>query len=474
MTIHHLARPRIQDRAVAHSLRGLCAGDVQLPGDPGYDAARQAWNLAVDQRPAAVARPADARQTAQVVRAAAAAGLRVAPQTTGHNAGPLGRLDDVVIVRTGAMNSVQVDPDRQGIRVGGGTLWLTAVTAAAAHGRAVLHGSAPDVGIAGYSLGGGLGWYARALGLQTNNVTAVEVVTADGALVRADAEQNTELFWALRGGSGNFGIVTALEFRTFPFATTVAGMLVWDAAMAEPVLRRWVQWAGDAPDEVTTSLRVMSLPPLPEIPAPFRGRSLLIIDGAVLASDARSAEILAPLRDLQPEVDTFARVPAETLSGLHMDPDSPMPSVSDTAILDAMPEAAIETFLDLARPGSGSSLMMHELRQLGGALARPHPGAGAMPTMPGAFLAFGGALAATPEMAAAGRRDAQAFAAALAPFGSGRTYLNFQENQTETAAGFDPVNYGRLVALKSALDPQGVLLGNHPVRRTYEVEDEFF
>jgi FAD/FMN-containing dehydrogenase len=474
MTIHDLARPATQHRSAAQALRGLCDGAVHLPGDPGFDAARMAWNLAVDQHPAAVAHPADARQTAQVVRAAAAAGLRVAPQTTGHNAGPLGRLDDVVIVRTAAMSSVQVDPARHTARVGGGTVWLPAVAAAAQHGFATLHGSAPDVGIAGYSLGGGIGWYARALGLQANSVTGVEVVTPDGDLVRADARENTELFWALRGGSGNFGIVTALEFRIFPFTTAFGGMLVWDAALAEPVLRRWVQWAGDAPDEVTTSLRMMNLPPLPDIPAPFRGRSLVIIDGAVLASDQRSAEILAPLRDLHPEVDTFARVPVQALTGLHMDPDAPMPSVSDTAILDAMPESAIDTFLELARLGSGSSLMIHELRQLGGALARPHQGAGAMPVLPGAFLAFGGALAATPEMAVAGMRDARAFASALAPYGSGRNYLNFQENQVDPATGFDPVSYGRLVALKSAMDPNGVLVGNHLVRRTYEIEDEFF
>ena len=187
MTIHDLARPATQDRSAAQALRGLCDGAVHLPGDPGFDAARMAWNLAVDQHPAAVAHPADARQTAQVVRAAAAAGLRVAPQTTGHNAGPLGRLDDVVIVRTAAMSSVQVDPARHTARVGGGTVWLPAVAAAAQHGFATLHGSAPDVGIAGYSLGGGIGWYARALGLQANSVTGVEVVTPDGDLVRADA-----------------------------------------------------------------------------------------------------------------------------------------------------------------------------------------------------------------------------------------------------------------------------------------------
>jgi len=474
MTIHDLARPWNAHRSPARELRGLCRGAVHLPGDPGFDAARLAWNLHVDQRPAAVAQPADARQTAQLVRTAVRAGLRVAPQSTGHNAGPLGHLDDVVIVRTSAMNSVHIDPARHRARVGGGALWLPAVREAAGHGFATLHGSSPDVGVAGYSLGGGIGWYARALGLQANSVTGLEVVTADGHVVWADADQNTELFWALRGGGGSFGIVTALEFKIFPFRTAFGGMLVWDRTEAERVLRRWADWAGDAPDEVTTSLRVLNLPPLPDIPEPFRGRSLVVIDGAVLASDQRSAEILAPLRDLRPEVDTFGRMPAADLVHLHMDPQGPTPSVSDTTILDAMPDAAIEAFLELAGPNSTSSLLSNEIRQLGGALARPREDAGAMPALPGAFLAFGCAIAATPEMAAAGRRDARRFATMLAPFGSGRNYLNFQENPADPGTGFDPVSYGRLVTLKSAMDPAGVFVGNHLVRRTYEIQDEFF
>ena len=182
-----------------------------------------------------------------MVRAAVAAGLRVAPQSTGHNAGPLGRLDDVVIVRTSGMDSVEIDPVRQRARVGGGALWLPVVEAAAAQGFAVLHGSSPDVGVAGYSLGGGIFLYARKLGLQTNSITGVEIVTADGSIVWADATENAELFWALRGGGGNFGIVTALEFAIFPFDTAYAGMLVWDRTETERVLRGWVHWAGRRP-----------------------------------------------------------------------------------------------------------------------------------------------------------------------------------------------------------------------------------
>lgn len=471
MSIQDIARPGTAQRSNAESLRGLCGGAVHLPGDAGYDEARTPWNVAVDQRPAAVAYPANAVETAQLVRAAVAAGLRVAPQSTGHNAGPLGRLDDVVIVRTSGMTHVDIDPVRQRARVGGGALWLPVVEAAAAQGFAVLHGSSPDVGVAGYSLGGGIFMYARKLGMQTNHITGVELVTATGSIVWASATENAELFWALRGGGGNFGIVTSLEFTVFPFQDAYAGMLVWDRTETERVLRTWAEWAATAPDEVSTSFRVLNLPPLPDIPEPFRGRQLVVIDGAVLDTDERSIEILAALRSLEPEIDTFARVPVAALARLHMDPEGPTPAVSGTALLAGLPESAIKAFVEQAGPGSTSTLLVNEIRQLGGALSRPHPGAGAMPMLDAQFLLFGTGIAATPEMAAAGQRDADALVDAMAPFTSAHQYLNFVEQPIDPSTGYDPVSWGRLVAVKSAYDPDAVMVANHPIRRTFEIED---
>ena len=221
------------------ALRDLCGGAVALPGDDGYDAARQAFNLTVDQRPAAVAYPADAGEVAEVVRAARAAGLRIAPQATGHNAGPLGDLSQTVLLKTSGMSGVAIDAERRIARVGAGVLWEDVVDAAAPHGLAALHGSAPNVGVVGYSLGGGMGWLARSHGLQANSVTAVELVTAEGEFVRADADNDPELFWALRGGGGNFGIVTALEFRLYPLSEIYAGFMLWDWTEAERVLTAW-------------------------------------------------------------------------------------------------------------------------------------------------------------------------------------------------------------------------------------------
>jgi FAD/FMN-containing dehydrogenase len=458
------------DTTRAESLRGLCGGNVHLPGDPGYDAARTPWNVAVRQLPAAVAVPRDAADVSAVVRAAAAAGLRVAPQSTGPNAGPLAEqgLEDVVLVRTSSLTDVRVDTERGVVRVGGGTLWEAAVDAAAEVGQAVLHGSSPDVGIAGYSLGGGMGWFARKLGLAANSLTAVEIVVGDGTLVRADAETNPELFWAVRGGGGNFGVVTALELAMFPIETAYAGMLVWDQAHAERVLRAWSQWAPGAPDEVTTSFRLLNLPPLPEIPEGFRGRSLVVIDGAVLDSDERAEAVLADLRALSPELDTFARVPAKSLVRLHMDPEGNTPGVSDTVMLGELPEEALQAFLEAAGPGSGTSLLAAELRQLGGALGRPHEGGGVLSRIDGTFLAFGVAIAPTPEAAAQGQADAHRFVQALAPWSNGRSYLNFAEVRTDPRAAYEEGRWDQLKGIRCAVDEHGVFLANHAIPRLYE------
>ena len=425
---------------------------------------------ALDQRPAAVALPRTVGEVQEVVRAAAAADLRIAPQSTGHNAGPLVAqgLDDVVLLRTSAMTGVHIDPVRRVARVEGGALWLHATEPAGDHGLAALHGSSPDVGIAGYSLGGGIGWYARKLGLATNSLLALELVTADGEHVRADAHQNPELFWAMRGGGGNFGVVTALEFRLYDIPTAYAGMLVWDVAQAEAVLRRWAAWAPEAPDEVTTSFRVLNLPPLPDIPAPLRGRSVVVVDGAVLGSDARAEAVLGDLRALAPEIDTFARVPARTLVRLHMDPEGPTPAVSDSTMLGGLPDEGIDAFLSEVGPGSTSSLLMAELRQLGGALGRNHDGGGALRRLDGAFVAFGAAIAATPQLAEQGEHDARRLTRALSPWANGRSYLNFAEGAVDPRTGYDERTWLQLKGIRSAVDPRGVFVGNHRIPRLVE------
>jgi FAD/FMN-containing dehydrogenase len=443
---------------------------IVYPDDPGYDEARTAWNLAIDQRPAAVASPTNACEVVRIVRAARILGLQVAPQSTGHNAGPLAAqsLDDVIILRTGALDEISVDPEHKTVRVGGGVVWKPAVDAAAAHGLSVLHGSAVDVGIAGYTLGGGLGWYARSLGMAANSLLAVELVTGAGEFLRADATHHTDLFWAVRGGGGNFGIVTAMEFRAYDFSTAYAGLMMWDISEAPRVLDVWRRWAPDAPDEVTTSLRIMRIPPIPEVPEPIRGRSIVVIDGAVLADDDQAARIIEPLRALGPEMDTFGRMPSEVLVHLHMDPEEPGPGHVTSTMLRTLDDAAADALLEAVGPGVETPLMIVELRQLGGAVGRPHEGGGVLSHLEGEFALVCGGMAPTPEFASVVAAAGAQVVERMSPWTNGRSYLNFAEDPTDVRAGYPEDAWLRLATIRSAVDPDGVLVANHRIPRLYE------
>src|SRR6476646_7496100 len=226
-------------------------GRVVTASDPDWDTTRQVFNLAMDLRPAAVALPRDVSDVIAAVDYARANGLRVAPQATGHNADAHGALDDTLLVDVRELQEVSIDARARRVRVGAGVKWQRVSPLLSEHGLAGLHGSSPDVGVAGYSLGGGMGWLARTHGLQTNSLTAIELVTPDGELVRTDADNDPELFWALRGGGGNFGIVTALEFRLYPITEVYAGFMIWDWSEAARVLPVYARWAAQAPDHVT-------------------------------------------------------------------------------------------------------------------------------------------------------------------------------------------------------------------------------
>ena len=447
----------------AEGLRGAC--EVHLPGDPGYDAARAAWNLAVDQRPAAVAVPRSAEEVGRVVRAAVEAGLRVAPQSTGHGATALaqGPLDDVVIVRLSQLTGVTVDAEARTARVLGGTPWREVVTATTALGLTAVHGSAGSVAVAGYTLAGGISFYGRQHGLAVNSVRAVEVVTADGALVRADASQNADLFWAVRGGGGNLGVVIAIELDLLPYADIYAGMLLWDRERAPEVLPAWEQWTRGVPDSVSTSLRVMSFPPIPELPPFLSGRDLVIVDGAVLEGDAEAVELLAPLRALDPEMDTFARIPASGLLEVHMDPPAPVPAVGNHCVLGDLGEDFDRALLEQVGPGTRSGLIFVEVRQLGGAFSRPDPHGGALSHVPGEYSLVAMAAAPTPEVAAAGRAAAAAVVEAVAPWSQTALVPTFTEVPVEASRLFGVDAAARLATVRATLDPDRVFVANHQV-----------
>jgi FAD/FMN-containing dehydrogenase len=450
----------------AAEVRASCPGFVHLPGDPAYDRDRMAWNLAAQQYPAAVAVPQTVAQLTRVVRAAARAGLRVAAQNTGHAAATLVArgLEDTVLVRLSALSGVFVDAANQMARVEGGAVWGDVVAAAVPHGLTALHGSAPDVGVAGYTLGGGLSFYGRKHGLAANAVTGVELVNADGEVVRADSRTNPDLFWAVRGGGGNFGIVTALEFRLLPIADVYAGMLLWDLARADEVVRTWATWSVTAPDEISTSLRVMRFPPMPELPDFLRGRSLVVIDGAALLDDDAAAEQLAPLRALAPEMDTFGRVPATVVTEIHMDPPNPVPAVGAGTMLGRFDDAAVDDFLAAVGPGVETPIFIAELRQLGGALAVPTEGGGALSHLVGTHAGMFVAMAPTPEIAAAAQGAIGALVARLTPWANGRSFPNFSESPVDPASAYESDVWTRLQRVKAEVDPGGLFQANHEIR----------
>jgi FAD/FMN-containing dehydrogenase len=439
-------------------------GQVVLPGDEDWGAARQAWNLAADQRPAFVVFVESPEDVAAVVDFARVHGLKLAPQGTGHFALNLDSLEDTVLVKTTRMRAVSIDPVARTARAEAGVIWQEVVDAAGEHGLAALAGSSPDVGVVGYTLGGGIGWLARKYGLAANSVVAIELVTADGRIVRADQEQEPDLFWALRGGGANFGIVTAIEFALYPVAEVYAGWLVWPMERAREVLNAWSSWVETTPVEVTSAGRLLQVPPLPDIPEPFRGRSLVVVEAAVIGSEADGAELLAPLRALGPEVDTFQMMPATALSHLHMDPEQPVPGVGDGMMLAELPANAVDALVEAAGPDSGSPLLSVELRQLGGVLAAPSLRNGAISSLDGEFAVFAVGMTMSPEMEAAVRAHVPVVLDALAPWEARRAYHNFTERSVDADAFFPPETLRRLRRIKAQVDPEELFVAAHAVR----------
>ncbi len=438
---------------------------VAVPGEAPYDRLRTPWNLAVDQRPAAVAQPATAEQVRHLVRAATDLGLRIAPQGTGHGSQALlghggGDLDDVLLLRTTAMTAVAINARGRLARVQAGAIWDDVVCAAAGYGLAGLHGSSPDVGVAGLALGGGIGWYARAHGLTSNSVSDIDVVTADGELLRASPDRHPDLFWALRGGGGNFGVVTAITLRLLPIRDVYAGRMVWPLTHYERVLRYWNDWARTAPEEISTSLRAMRFPPFPQVPEPLRGRQVVILDGAALGTDRAAREILAGFRALKPEIDTWSRVPAASIARMHLDPEGPTPAVGCGGLVRTLDDAAIAALLQAVGPGADTVVLMAEIRQLGGALARVPDGAGALGRLPGDHAAYLLAAAPTADMAARGVADTGRGLAALHGVRAGH-YLNMAERPVDPRSAFDDAGWQRLLAVRAHADPGRAFLAHH-------------
>ncbi len=446
----------------AAQLRGRLAGRLLLPGENDWDAARLAWRLTVDQQPQAVVFAADGDDVAAVLDFARAHGLRVAPQRTGHGSLPLGPLERSILLKTNAMPAVEVDGAARRAQVQAGANWAAVITAAEVEGLAPLSGSSSGVGVVGYTLGGGYGWLARKYGISSASVVSAEVVTADGRRVHVDGDQEPDLFWALRGGGGTFAIVVSLELELFPAPRFYAGDLFFPLERASEVLHAWRDWIQNVPEELTSLGTFLQFPPLPQIPEPLRGGSFVVVEAAFLGSESDGVELLAPLRELGPQIDTFATIPPSALDALHMDPPDPVPAIGDGLMLSAFPPEAVDAFVASAGPESGSPLLAVEVRHLGGAAGRIRPGAGdgALVALPAQFHVYSLGIGPTPDAAAAVRRHLEVVRTALEPWTAPRWTLNLQE-RPGTSGVFDDETQERLVAVKAAYDPDDLIQSNH-------------
>jgi FAD/FMN-containing dehydrogenase len=368
-----------------------------------------------------------------------------------------------LLLKTSRMRAVTVDPARKIARVEAGATWGDVVGPAGEHGLAALSGSSHDVGVVGYTLGGGLSWLLRSYGLGANSVAAIELVTADGRLVRADHENEPDLFWALRGGGGSFGVVTAIELVLYPLTHVYAGMLAFPQERAAEVLRAYREWTETVPDEVTSVGRLLNVPPLPDIPEFLRGRSFVVVESIDTRGEEIGAAQIAALRELGPEIDTMALIPVPELITLHMDPPGPVPGSGDHLLLNGVSEEAIDALVAAAGPDSGSPLLSVEIRHLGGAAGRRAERGGALDSIDAQFAMFAVGMVMSPEMGAAVEGGLAAVKATLRKWDAGREYLNFAEKRTDPSRLYGSGAYARLRKVKAQYDPSDVFRSNHQI-----------
>jgi hypothetical protein len=435
--------------------------EIHRPDTAGYDEARAAYNLLADLRPWGVVVATSAGEVAEAVRLAATEGLTIAPFATGHLATALPDLSDTLLLRTRIDEPVAIDPQARTARIAAGTTWDPVVTAAAEHGLIAAHGSSPTVGPVGYLLAGGASFYGRRYGVSSNHVRAIELVDADASHRRVDASTDPDLFWALRGGGGAFGIVTAIEIDLFEAATVFAGTLFYAIDHAKPVMQAWRAFCETAPPEVSTSFRILTLPPLPDVPEPLRATPHAAIDLVALLDADAGAELIAPLRAVAPLViDGVAEMPAAAAARVHGDPEMPVPAVSTTGMVDHLDDAATDAFLEAA---IGSGLLAAELRQLGGAFATAPEGAGALAELGSGFLLFGVGAPMGPVTPDALRAGCERLHAAMEPWLGERDYLGFAERGGSAERCFAPDVYARLVEIRERVDPQRRFVAPHRI-----------
>jgi FAD/FMN-containing dehydrogenase len=441
---------------------------IARPGEDAYEAATRVFNLAAPATPAAAVTAATVDQIRAALYYALTAELPVRVHVTGHGAAATRPMDGALLIQVDLAGRVEIDVRRRIARIPAGARWDTVIEAAAAHGLAAPHGSSATVGVAGYLLRGGVSFYGRRFGLAANSIRAIELITADGELHRADAATNPELFWAMRGGGGGFGIVTAVELELFPAEAVVTGAAYWPAAHAEPLLDAWLTWCADAPQEATTTLRVLNLPAVPEVPAALSAGTVVCVDGAVLSpagdpagAQRCAADLLEPLRAVAaPILDTWQLAAPPAVAHAHMDPPEPFPIHSDHMLLDELDQAGADEFLRVTGPASGSVLTSAELRQLGGAMSAPGEQAGVLGHLDARYAYIGSGVPFGPVTGEAIMDRCAVVRDALGPWDVGRTAPNFVGTVGQPQGHLSQEQVRAVDRVRARFDPAGRFRGD--------------
>lgn len=459
------ARAALDTEALTKALAAGVAR-VHLPGSSGYDELTQTLNPLVRLAPAAVVEPTSTDEVARTVRIAGANGATVAVMGTGH--GTEDPMHGSVLVATRSLDELVVRPAERTARVGAGVRWRDVVAAAAPHGLAPLCGSAPSVGVVGFLTGGGVGPLVRSHGLSSDHVLSFEVVTGDGEIHHASCDSDPDLFWGLRGGKAALGIVTAVELELVELPEIYAGGLFFDEPDIPAMLRTWAVWSRLLPDEGTTSVAILRLPPMADVPPFLTNRAVLHVRFAWTGDPTVGEEMIRAMRGVvTPLVDTVGVMPYERIAEVHSEPEGAMPIHAEHLLLADLDAAGVELLLGLAGPQAPTSQLMVEVRRLGGAMSTPLRGDSAFPVRDAEWSVFTVGLA-LPDVAALVAVDAQRIVAGLAPVTREGGMPNFVHGYGADWArrSYPAEALERLAELSCRYDPAGVLLAGRAVRES--------
>ena len=457
---HVISRAPATTATVVARLRTLFAGRVIAPNDAGYDEARTVFYGGIDRRPALIVRARSARDVSTVVSAAREGGLELAVRSGGHSIAGHSVADGGIVLDLSPMKALDIDVERRRAWAETGLTTGEYTTTAGAHGLATGFGDTASVGIGGITLGGGIGFLVRKYGLTIDDLLAAEIVTADGRLLEVDAETHPELFWAIRGGGGNFGVATRFEFRLHEVDTILGGTLILPAT--PDLIASFVAEAEGAPEELSIIASVMVAPSMPSLPAAAHG-ALVIIAKLVYAGDAEAGErAVAPFRGLAtPLADTLQPMRYAEI----YPPDARRHPVASTQTMfvDAIDRSAAQTMIDHLRT-SVAQMAAVEIRVLGGAMARVSADATAFAHRGSRIMVNVAAMYERPDEAAVHEPWVDALSAALRK-GDDGAYVGFlrDEGEARVRAAYPGATWERLVAVKRRYDPDNVFRLNHNI-----------